>query len=175
MEEREKRDDPKFHHFQFCMNIFNSNSIIFKLFSFMMLLFFSFTMSANAYTMNMMIIVMIMIMPRITFKVCWPPDVWLWTTSPTMMGLDGMRTAWRLTLACTSNFIQTGGHPYDGFNDRSLSMSCMCLHSALIVELLIEYFLKYSSRVLLLFQVKARHPCTADDDIISKDHGTCMG
>ena len=31
------------------------------------------------------------------------------------------------------------------------------------------YFLKDSSRVLLLFQVKAMHPCTADDNIANRD------
>ena len=61
----------------------------------------------------------------------------------------------------TSNFVWTGGYPYDGFKNKSLIMSCMWLPSLIaIVGSLIEYFLKYSSQMLFLFQVKERHPCT---------------
>ena len=63
----------------------------------------------------------------------------------------------------TSNFVRTGGYPNDGFKDKSLIMSCMWLPSLIaIVESLIEYFLKYSCRMLFLFQVKERHPYTTD-------------
>ena len=39
---------------------------------------------------------------------------------------------------------------------------------------LTDYFLKYSSHVLPLFQEKARHLCTADDGIATRDHDTCF-
>ena len=62
------------------------------------------------------------------------------------------------------------------FDDRSLIMSCMCLYSLTpIMGSFTEYFLKYSSHVLLIFYVKARYPCTVDDIIASKNHGTCIG
>ena len=110
-------------------------------------------MSTNAYTM------MMMIMPRMTLGFCWS------------------------TLICvgrvyyTSNFIWTRANPYDGFNDRFLIMSCMCLHSLtpIVGPFTAKYFLNYASRVLLLFQVKSRHLYTADDDISSRDHVTCIG
>ena len=44
----------------------------------------------------------------------------------------------------------------------------MFLHLTTIVRLLTEYLLKYSSHVLPLFQVKAMHSCTADDDIATR-------
>ena len=54
-------------------------------------------------------------------------------------------------------------------------MSGMCLHSLTpIVGSLTKYFLKYSSGVLLLFQVNARHLYTANDNIASRDHDTCI-
>ena len=40
---------------------------------------------------------------------------------------------------------------------------------------LTEYFLKYSSHILLLFLGKDKHPCTVDEDITIRDHGTCIG
>ena len=116
-------------------------------------------------------------------RVFLPPEVWLWTTSPTMMDLGGANHLGTHTRTCgscvekyyTSNFLQTRSHIYDGFNDRPLGMSYMCLHSLTpIMGLLTEYFLKYSSCLLLLFQAKARHPCAADDYITRKDHGTCI-
>ena len=100
-----------------------------------------------------------------------------------MMGLGGANRLGihaRMCRSCVgkyyaSNFVRTGGHPYDGFNDRFLIMSCMCLHSLTsIVGSLTKYSLKYSSHVLLLFHVKARHLYTAGDEIAIKDHGTCI-
>ena len=41
----------------------------------------------------------------------------------------------------------------------------MCLHLTPIAESLTEYFLKYSSRATIIFQVKAGLPHTADSDI----------
>ena len=50
----------------------------------------------------------------------------------------------------------------------------MFLHLTPIVGSLTRYFLKYSSHILPLFQVKARHSCTANDGITTRDHGTCI-
>ena len=44
-----------------------------------------------------------------------------------------------------------------------------------VVGSLTEYFFKYLSHVLLLFQVKVEHSCTIDDDIATRDHDTCIG
>ena len=81
-------------------------------------------MCTDAYTM-----MMIIIMPHMTR---------LRIASSTMMGLEGCKS--RLGIhastcgSCigkyyTSNFVPTRDHPYDDFNNRSLIMSCMCLHS----------------------------------------------
>ena len=51
----------------------------------------------------------------------------------------------------------------------------MFLHLTSIVGSLPEYFLKYSRYILLLFQVKAKHLYSVDDDIASRDHDTCVG
>ena len=62
-----------------------------------------------------------------------------------------------------SNFIRTRGYPYDGFKDTFLIMNCMWLPYLIpIMRPFIEYFLKYSSRVLFLSHVKERHPYTTD-------------
>ena len=101
-----------------------------------------------------------------------------------MMGLGGancLGTHARTYGSCVekyyiSNFVWIGGHLYNGFTDRSLVMRCMCLYSLTsIVGSLIEYFLKYSSCITSIFQVKARYPRMNDDDNISKDHGICIG
>ena len=133
-------------------------------------------MSIDAYTMLMM-----MIMPRMMLG-------GLLTSRHLAMDnqldCDGFKGVNRLgTHACmcwlcvgkyyTSYFVRTGGHVYNGFNDRFLSISYMYFHSLTsTVGSLIEYFLKYSSNILPLFQVKAKHPCTSDDNITSKDHDT---
>ena len=61
------------------------------------------------------------------------------------------------------------------YYDRSHHCIHKFLHLTPIVKSLIEYFFKYSSHVLLLFQVKVRHSCTVDDDITTRDHDTCIG
>ena len=39
-----------------------------------------------------------------------------------------------------------------------------------------ESFIKIlKARATSIFQEKARHPCTIDDDIASKNHDTCLG
>ena len=56
-------------------------------------------------------------------------------------------------------FVKFGGYPYDGFNDRSLDHELnVFAFSDSNNEVTYTVFLKYSSRVLLQFQVKARHP-----------------
>ena len=55
--------------------------------------------------------------------------------SSTIMGRGAKRLGFH-TRTCgscvgkyyTSNFVRTGGHPYDGFHDKSLIMSCMSLY-----------------------------------------------
>ena len=57
------------------------------------------------------------------------------TTISTMMGLGGANRLEIHACTCgscvgkyyTSNFVRTGGHPYDGFNDRFLTMSYICV------------------------------------------------
>ena len=70
---------------------------------------------------------------------------WLWWV---LEGANRLETHARTCGSCvgkyyTSNFVLTGGYLYDGFNDRSLIMSCTCLHSlAPIVEVAFWVFLK---------------------------------
>lgn len=54
-----------------------------------------------------------------------------------------------------SKFVWTRGHTYDVLTIGPWTMSCMCL--------------------LLLFQIKARHPCMTNNDVTNKDHDTCIG
>ena len=82
-----------------------------------------------------------------------PPDIRLHPTSMTMMGQESVQTAW-WAHACTcepcvwkyhtSNLSELEATSMMILNDRSLIMSCMCLHSLIpIMGSLIEYFLKF--------------------------------
>ena len=104
-------------------------------------------MSTDGYTMMMIFIMLDMTFGRLLTSGCR-----LWTASPTMMGLGGVNCQEIHARMCGScvgkyyapNFILIGGHPYDGFNERSLIISCMYLHSLTpIIKSLTKYFLKY--------------------------------
>ena len=123
---------------------------------------------------------MIMIMPRMILKGMLTSrrlatDNYLGYHGSRGCKLFGGLTLTRLCVGkyCTSNFVWTGGHFYDGFNYRSLIMSCMCLHS--LTPIVVGVFFKLlKSCANSIFQMKARHPCTADDHITIQDHDICI-
>ena len=132
-------------------------------------------MSMDAYTMIMIII----IMPHMKLGGILTSEHPTMESYPDYVGsrrceLSG-DSRLHMWVVCREVLVQTGGHPNDAFNDRSLIMSCMWFHSLNpIVRSLTEYFSKYSSLVLLLIQVKAKTPCTTYNDITSKDQDTCI-
>ena len=135
-------------------------------------------MSVGAYTMMMMTILPRMILEGLlTSGHRYRKLARLWRVhgAANHLGIHARRFGSCVRKSTYLQFCIEWRPPYDDFNNRSLDYELHVFEfSDPIVGSLTEYFLKYSSPVLLLFQVKARHHCTVDDDIASRDHGTCI-